>query len=525
VIQRRAFSMGLLVAGLLFLGLGCATPNTVVEPPTAATLQAGDGVVIVSLTANTARAGQFGSLQVTRAETPGQPAHNYLLLQVSAGLSRDTSIFVGTLPPGEYTFTRLNSGMQFVALGESARQAIGAFKVEGGETIDLGRLILTGLNTRVIVGRSLRSTDNADLLRTTAPDQAVFLDRKRGPGWLASRSKDDFVEAYAQANPVGADALTELQGGFVAACSRMGILLVRQPTGRWATLSTGSLASLLSLAPVDSPEARLVAVGEFRTLVRVGRDWKVSPIDPGNLPKGNLFFVDGNDQTGWVLGHQAGSTLTFFRSPRLEGGDWTVLRQEVVKDSIWSGRNSIWAWRTPAGFAYATSFGGMQIYQREKGTWTKAALPGDPNIMGVAIQDQWAVLTSPGGGFGGIFATLLTSSDQGQTWVEPGAPFKAKLKAPVVMPGGVILMQGGITKPELQLSQDGGKTWSLVSDKIAVREQLVWTPNAGIFAIDDGGGSFGFATISHSTDLGKTWKTELSNFNRAMYEQEQKAKR
>jgi hypothetical protein len=106
-----------------------------------------------------------------------------------------------------------------------------------------------------------------------------------------------------------------------------------------------------------------------------------------------------------------------------------------------------------------------------------------------------------------------------------GSPFKAKLKAPLVMPGGVILQQGGITKPELQLSEDGGRTWNMVSTRVAVHERLVWTPHAGIFAIDDGGGSFGFATISNSTDLGKTWKTEVSNFNRAMYEQEQKAKR
>ncbi|HJW71667.1 MAG TPA: hypothetical protein VJ486_02325 [Geothrix sp.] len=515
---------GLLVAGLLFLDLGCVPPATVVTPPTAATVRSEDGVVMVSLTANTARAGQFDSLLVRRGEGAGQSSETFLLLQVGAGLSRDTSIFVGALPPGDYTFIRLNTGQQFVSLGASTQESIGHFKVESGETIDLGRLILTGLNTHVLVGRSGHATDNADLLRATAPEQAVFLDRKHGGGWVGPRAKDDLIEAYAQANPVGADSLTELQGEFVVACSRMGMLLVRKPTGQWSVLPTGSLASLLSLAPVDTPTARLVAVGEFRSLYRVGRDWRVTPIDPGNLPKGNLFFIDGDDQKGWILGHQAGSTLTFYQSARLEAGDWKPFHQETVKNSIWSGKNGIWAWHTAAGFGYATGFGGMQLYDRSKSAFTKVALPGDPNILGLSIQDRWGLLASPGGGFGGIFSTIYTSEDQGQTWVEMNSPFKAKLQPPCLMPGGAILQQGGITKPELQLSQDGGRTWAPVSDRVRTSEQLVWTPHCGVFAIETGSASFGFASISNSQDLGKTWRMEITNFNRAAYEREHPAK-
>jgi hypothetical protein len=522
--MRRPFLWHLLIAATLFFGLACGTPVTVVTPPTASTLQTGEGVVILSMTTNTARAGQFGSINVQRTATPGQPAHDYVLLQVSAGLSRDTSIFVGSLPPGDYTFTRLNSGQQFVSLGEKGRALLGHFQVGADETVDLGRLVLTGINTGVLVGRSVMAADNGDLLRATAPDQVPLLDRKRGQGWVEPRSKVDQVEAYARANPVGADALTELPGGFVAACSRLGSLLIRQPGGRWAVLSTGRLSSLLSLVPAEDTGSRLVAVGEFKTLVRVDQNWKVAALDPGNLPAGNLFFIDGNAQAGWVVGHQAGQQLTFFQSPRLEAGDWKVIRQEAFKNSIWSGQNRMWTWRTPTGFAYATSFGGIHTYLREKGEWARVAVPGDANITGVAIQEQWGLLTSPGGGFGGIFASVYTSGDQGRTWVEMNSPFATKGKAPCVLGGGTILQQALVGKSELHLSQDGGRTWTLVSEKIANHEQLIATPTQGIFAVNDGGASFGFASISCSQDQGRTWRREISNFNRALYEREQQEK-
>jgi len=516
----QRFASSLAIAALLGLGSACAPPTTVVAAPTASSLTAGEGVVLVSLTANTARSGQFGSLEVRRAEAPGQPVHDYLLTQVSEGLSRDTSLFIGSLPPGEYTFSRLHAGQQFVALGQGSQALLGRFRVEADQTVDLGRIILTGLNSKILLGRSVKAMDNGDLLRAVSPDRLPLLERKKGEGWLAPRGKDDLVEAYAQSQPVGADGLTELAEGYVAGGSRMGMLLVRHPAGRWAPLATGRLSSLLSLCPWEGAGHRLVAAGEFLTLVRVGLDWKVTAIDPGNLPPGNLFFITGSEARGWVVGHQSGRSLTFFRSAKLEGGNWKPLRQETVKDSIWSGRNQVWAWPTPRGFAYATTFGGMQAFDREKEAWSRIQVPGDRNILGVSIQERWALLTSPGGGFAGIFATEFTSTDQGGSWVELKGPFNAKLQPPCVMPGGRILQQGGIGKPELQLSEDGGATWTLVSDKIAVRERLVATPTQGVFAVDDGGGSFGFASIRRSTDAGRAWQLELTNFNRAAYDRE-----
>ena len=518
-LDRLRFLKPLALLSVL-IGLACAP--AIVVAPSSGTLSPGQGAVLVSLTSNSARAGQYDGVDVRQDMGPGQSGQNYHLVLVSPGLSRDTSLFVGALPPGEYSFTRITQGQIYIPLIASSGR-LGKFKVESGKASDLGRLVLTGVNERYLLGRSALAVDNADLIHAFAPSEAPLLALPRGAGWVDPRHNDDQVEAYAQMTPVGADGLTELPDDYMAAGSRLGIIMVRRPSGIWEKAWTGSLSSLLWLVPGDNPDTRLVAVGEFDTIVRMDHRWRPSHADKGNLPEGNLFFIDGNDSIGWIVGHQRGQTITFYQSAKLDAGDWKPLLQDQVKNSIWSGADHAWAWHTPAGIAYATTFSGIKTYDRATGTWSTLVIPGNPNILSVSIQDQWSLLTSPGGGFGGIFATILDSSDLGKTWQEQACPFSVKIAPGCVLSGGKILQQGGPVHGQLQASEDGGKTWTPMPEGVSHSAKLVATRTLGIFAVDDGGASFGFADIKHSSDGGKTWELEYSNFSKAAYDREHPA--
>ena len=506
--DRSRFFKPLAILSVL-IGLACVP--TVVVAPSSGTLSPGQGAVLVSLTSNSARSGQYDGVDVRQDNGPGQSGQDYHLVLVSPGLSRDTSLFVGALPPGDYYFTRITQGQIYIPLFASSGR-LGKFKIESGKTSDLGRLVLTGMNERYLLGRSALAVDNSDLVRAFAPDEASLLALPRGTGWADPHHKDDLVEAYAQTTPVGADGLTELPDNYVAAGSRLGVLLVRRPSGNWEKKWTGSLSSLLWLVPGENTDTRVVAVGEFDTIVRMDHRWNPIHLDKGNLPEGNLFFIDGNDTIGWIVGHQRGQTITFFQSQKLDGGDWNPILQEQMKNSFWFGQSHVWAWHTPTGIAYATSFNGLQVYQRATSAWNRIALPGDPSILGVSIQDQWSLLTTPG--------RIMDSHDQGKTWNEQGCPFATKIAPGCVMPGGKILQLGGIIHEKLQLSEDGGATWTPITAPVSLGESLVFTPTQGIFTINDGRVAFGFAHIQHSSDGGKTWELEYSNFNQAADDRE-----
>ena len=96
-----------LIAAVLLLA-GCAP--VVVQAPTAAKPpKAKEGTVVVSVTGNTARVSQFDAInikQYIKSEPGIAPIKGeYILLQVSEGLARDTSLFVGAalfLYPSRY---------------------------------------------------------------------------------------------------------------------------------------------------------------------------------------------------------------------------------------------------------------------------------------------------------------------------------------------------------------------------------------------------------------------------------------
>jgi hypothetical protein len=515
-----------LLAALLFIA-GCVQP-VVVRSPTAETpLQADEGAVVVSITGNTARVSQFGALFLKDQQGPEhEGGREYRLTQNSEGLARDTSLFVGTVPAGEYVFSVLGAadGQKLVRLNQQAALRIGAFRVKAGAASDLGRLVVTGLNGFVIVGRSERVRSNAELVKRFVPESAGIYSGPVNEGWLRPRDPSDRVEEYALQAPVGVDGLTELPKGWAVAASRLGTLLLRNPTGSWRTLHSDGLESLLWVKPSEDGST-LLAAGELNTLLRFDRNGRTVRLDPGNLPPGNLLFLDGNDSAGWYVAHRHDADVTVFRSATLERGDWRPLKTESVERSHWSGENNFWIWSTKEGFAYAVSAGRIERYHFASQQWTRRSAPNDARFLGLAPHpgDTLGALTSPGGGFGGIFATVYLSPDGGATWQEIDSPFKVKSYPPYLTPEGTLLLLGGYTgnTRELQRSMDMGKTWQPVTDTMSSEEKIIVLPTAGVFRVS-AGQQFGFASIQHSRDGGASWKTEYSNFDRAAYEAQKK---
>lgn len=520
-----------LIAALLLLA-GCAP--VVVQAPTAAKPpKAKEGAVVVSVTGNTARVSQFDSINIKQYIKP-EPGiapikGEYILLQVSEGLARDTSIFVGAVPEGDYVFDKLsdNKTRKFIQLNEKSVERLGIFHVKAGAVSDLGRIVVTALNTRVIIGRSQRVRSNAELVKRFAPANAGIYAGEVNEGWIAPRDKSDLVEEYALQFPVGADALTELPNGWVIGASRLGTVLLRTPAGSWRGVRSDSLESLLWVKPYESDKSALIAVGEFNTMLRLDRQGHLVSIDPGNMPPGNLLFIDGSDSVGWFVAQQHGTEVTIYRSSKLEAGDWQPVKKESVATSFWNGANNFWAWPTKDGFAYAVSEGKIHYYDFAKETWTERSAPKNARFIRIAPQpsNTLGALTSPGAGAGGILATDYLSRDGGATWTEIGSPFTVKVFPPYVAPSGSLLLLGGaFGSPELQESKDMGKTWHKISDKVSLEEQIVVLPTKGLFLVSTGQ-QFGLASIKHSEDGGATWKTEYSNFDKAVYEAQQKDKK
>jgi len=529
----RACSSGrqALIAAVLFLA-GCAP--VVVQAPTAAKPpKAKEGTVVVSVTGNTARVSQFDSINIKQYIKP-EPGvapikGEYILLQVSEGLARDTSLFVGAVPEGDYVFDKLSDSKtrKFIQLTDKSVERLGIFRVKAGAVSDLGRIVVTALNTRVLIGRSQRVRSNAELVKRFAPANAAIYAGEVNEGWIGPRDKSDVVEEYALQYPVGADALTELSNGWVIGASRLGTVLLRTPAGTWKGIRSDSLESLLWVKPYESEKSALIAVGEFNTMLRFDRQGHVAPIEPGNLPPGNLLFIDGSDSVGWFVAQQHGTEVTIYRSSQLEGGDWQPLKKESVETSFWNGANNFWAWPTKDGFAYAISAGKIHFYDFAKETWSERSAPKNARFIRIAPQpsNTLGALTSPGAGAGGMLATDYLSRDGGSTWTEINSPFTVKLFPPYLSSSGSLLLLGGaFGSPELQESKDMGKTWHKISDKVSLEEQIVVLPTKGLFLVSTGQ-QFGLASIKHSEDGGATWKTEYSNFDRAAYEAQQKDKK
>lgn len=511
---------------------GCATTSMVGDPLKSPPV-AGESPVVVSITSNTGQIRGFDTIYLTAyapSTVPGAPSkpsmNTHIMSRVAPGMARDTALFVGKLPAGEYEIRELADLRSHKSLRVSGQSngRLGMLTVSGDAPVDLGRLIITPLNEKVLYGRSERVTSNQELLTRFSPEYARLFAGQVKDGWNAPRSEDDEVERYALSRPVGADCVTELDDGRVAAASRLNTVLMREKDGRWHAARGPGIESLLCVLPVRLPDADLLAVGEFGALLKHAPGaTTLTPVNTGNLPPGNLVRIAGNAVAGWYVAHQSGDDITLFHSVRLEQGDWKPVKHESVKASLWSGATQFFMWTTQNGFAYSLTGGPLQFFDFTTGQWTERALPENRRLtdMRIGANNLLSVLTGVSGGFGGVFGKVHVSNDEARTWTEIEGPYKVKIAPVVQLADGTMLLYGGaLTKAELQASRDGGKTWAHHAD---YEHGRLMVPLKSGTVIDMDLGQFGVFDIGVSVDGARTWQTGYSTFDRKFYEMRQRA--
>lgn len=510
-------------AAILLATLGGCSWTSVATDPLKLPANSGQSPVVVSITANTSQVQGFTTLTVRLVPAMGQQAEiaqYFVLNRTAPEMARDTSVFIGALAPGRYEFTSLDDvKSQKILRLNNAAKLIGPFQVEAGKPVDLGRLVVTPVNASAVIGRSARIESNAALLARASPEHAALFARAAPSGWGHPRLEEDKVEEYASARPVGVNCATELPDGGVIAASRLGMVLRRDPAGRWATVRGPGIDSLLCVTPADLPDAELLAVGEFTTLLRKPpNEGRLLPVDTGNLPKGNIVGIAGNRKAGWTVGVQSGDKVTVLHTPDLHGGAWTPVETVDVGPSFWSGASHFWMWGDDKRMGYAVSEGPIHELDYASGTWTAVDTPNRAHLMDLVVEPAggFSALTAAPAGAGGLFASEFLSNDRARTWHPVAIPFNVK-----VMPvrrdyAGNLYASGGVFgDQELQVSKDNGVTWTQAS-KREFRRQLLPLRAGGL--LDFGGAEQGIFSIEHSTDGGRTWKIEYTNFDRRAYE-------
>jgi hypothetical protein len=132
------------------------------------------------VTGNTAQVNQFDQLTVRKLPAPGAPQtavrEQHVLRQVSQGLARDTSLFVGSLPEGEYTFDRMVDvdTNRALNMGEGGRRLLGNFRVKAGARFGLARIRHSadeGATWRVEYSNFDRAVYEAEQKRKEAPEK------------------------------------------------------------------------------------------------------------------------------------------------------------------------------------------------------------------------------------------------------------------------------------------------------------------------------------------------------------------
>lgn len=505
---------------------GCATTE-IARDPAKATAAADEGSVLVSVTSNTGQIVQFDTILLSRQQQSSGPKRSYSLSNALPGLSRDTALFAGLLPAGEYKLQQFfdTDTQRFLAVTDKQRDLIGSFTVTPGTTSDLGRIVITDFNLKVLLGRSRLFTDNQALVAAHAPRYNPLLAKPTQGGWTkAEPDEADIAERWALGHPQGATGLSASADGEVFAGTRMGTALARDTEGQWRVLArTGRLDALLWTAPHASGNAVAVAVGELNSFFLLNKDGSVTAIDRGNLPDGNLFFIDkASDGSQWMVGVQTTEEAALYWSAKLDGGQWTRMVGDTVKPSFWSGVRNVFAWSRPGGVGFtSTDRKAIQCFDYATQAWASHPTPGDRKVISIANGPTGVlgVLTSPGGGFGGVFAKTHYSADCGQTWTPTASPYKVKVAAPLMLGSGTLIETGGVFRDSgLYGSTDEGQTWTKFTDKVDAGNVLWAFEDVGLLSVSNG--AQGIEYVRFSADDGRNWTLELSNINFKVLQQQ-----
>lgn len=525
----------LLRAGMLVVvAVALAACSAIVKPasdPLKQAVAADEGTVVLSLSINTGEVRSFGAVHI-RKVTPGYSSTRgldrfYYLVSRLPFPARDTSVFIGAVPAGNYEIVQLTdlTTQKFLYLENLQREIIGTFKVEAGRTTDLGRLIMTSANFKVVTGRSETLLSNRELVTRFVPNTGKLFAQPTLPGWnLRHEPELDVAERYGLYHPVGAGGFSELPGGEIIGGSRLGAIVKRDSSGRWSLLAhVPTRQSVLATVPYSAGQALAIVAGELSTLYEISRDRKLRRIDTGDLPLGNLVFIDRDSKASqWIIGLQTRDELALYRSATLDRGHWEKLRGDKLGVSFWTGPRSVWIWRFPGGVGFASSNSRRVACYRYAGQeWKEHGTPNDRVPISLNASAAGIGLLTGSGGLAGVFASTYYSRDCGAHWTNANSPYTVKVSAPLVLAAGQIIESGGVFGDAgLQGSSNGGKTWSKYSSDPGYTDSVWSLGKAGLFSISRG--EFGVEDVRHSSDNGKTWNIELSSFDSDLYNRQKK---
>jgi hypothetical protein len=486
--------------------------------------------VVVSVTSNSGELSRTISITLSRLKPDwvpseaadrdvlnGKPdiryAERITVDRVAANMARDTALFVGALPEGDYDLERLMfSAKGGIQLPPNSRYGIGRFHSDGKTAIDLGRLVVTSVNEKqFFISRSSIVADNASLLRYYSPDQQTPFASGTVKGWISDMTGPGGAEQIALVQPKGFNRPALLSGGRIAAGARMGTVVIRQPDGNWRLLHNKSLATVMEVLPVEADGTMLYAGGEFSSLWRAGNGAQdLESLDAGNLPQGTVMFLAGSSKYGWYAALQSGNRIQFLRANSISQGDWKQLREEKMQFSYSSGDDKIWFWRTRHGMSYAMAHGGrIESLDFESGQWKTNKVPKDHNIIDIRSDEDGAMtaLTSPGGGVGGFFAGVWESLDGGATWRTLKTPYSVNINVPLrLSENRLVDFPGGMGDGKLQLSNDGGANWE-VTGPVGKTPFLEVLKSTVLLRYPDVYHFPTYEQVEISLDGGKTWQS------------------
>lgn len=508
-------------------GLACLTVGVLTAPLDARA----DAEVLLSLTSNVSHIRAFDRVAVLRKPIGSQSSGSgYELQPLVKGLQGDTVLLGRSLPAGDYEVVMLRQSLMLksVELNEDSRKIIGRFVVADGQAIDLGRLVATSMNHRVMVGRSRGTHDNLALLRRYEPGRAAdFLAAAKGGapvrGWVSAPDDEDIAEAYAIQHPTAFLRPTEGADGRLVAASRMGSVLVRGRSGTWTRIGSDRLETVNHALPVDADGIAMVAVGEHSLLLRQSRgEPEMKALDPGNLPKGDLNFIAGSPQLGWWVAVQQGRKIQLMKSAQLDAGQWTLEREIDASPLLRDSPPRVWMWPTAEGLGYAHPRGPVALLDLLTGQWVEHRTPqGFPMMaMDIGPNGQLSAVTVSASGLAGEHALLFRSTDNGANWQRlPALPVRG---SPVpalphhLADGGLVMVGGDYKAPVLHASSDAGQTWSL--RKLPDANSRLHALPSGLLMADSS--DFGWLSLKSSKDGGLSWTNEISGFDSRAYQAE-----
>jgi len=497
---------------------GCQTTNYAESIGEYKTNKQVSGLVLLSTTANTGEIPQIYSVTVKHIN--GNKSKEHIFRNEIGGKSKSTSLFFGGLPAGEYKVTKVTA---LVAMGTKSLNVensplLGNFIVKSGKTSDLGRLILTAVNDKVALGRSEIITNNTALVSRFFEHEHELMSNNTFFGWAVPHKEEDTIESFALAHPQGIASMSELENGQIIAGTRLGHTLIRSNNGEWRVLARNSgLNQIVATAPYEIKGSLAVVADDFGSLYKLSEEGDSHNLDKGNLPNGNVVFISpSKEYRHWFIAIERDGFSELYKSEKINDGLWELESRVEVGFDAWSGNQFAFYWRRPSGIGFSASKNNLiSCYDFDSNRWIKNSTPEKRSVISVSATEAnnfIGVLTSPGGGFGGVFAKTHFTDDCGESWSETDSPYSVKASAPLVIKDGFILETGGVFSDEgVYASKDFGKSWYKISNEMVLSNRLWLTKNHGLFSVSNG--TYGFENIENSKDYGATWNLELTSFN------------